>query len=637
LCDEHGNPTDIRYLDINPKMEQWIGRPRHEIVGHTVRAVLPGVEEHWVSGLSSVALNGQPVRARLYNHNTQRHYEMYAFSPQPGQAAALFLDVTVEVRIHEDLQQANDRLRQTLESVTDAYYAVDREWRFVEMNPVAERDVFARPAAELLGRVMWEEYPHLVGSEFDRQYRTAMTTGQPAHFEARSMLSDKWLEAHVYPREQRLEVYLRNITGRKRAEQAREEALAKTTELYETSRAIGFARTADEMLQVLLRTHVLRHCHRSVLSVFEHAWVREGDPPHMSEVLACWDAANNNVLTGQHRAAFAEQWARAGAPSAPVFIPDVATSTTLPPEVRDYLVRMKASTFAMLPLIAHGEWFGLLSFHFPEPYMIRLEDVRYIQGLVDQAAVAVYNTRLLEAEAAARREAERANELRLRFLAMISHELRTPLTSIKGFATTLLARDVTWDEASQQDFLATIDAEADKLTEMIDQLLDLSRLEAGSLRINPELHQVADILVAATAQLGMLAQRHRLSIDLPADLPPIRVDQQRIAQVLLNLVGNAAKYSPPGTPIALQIRSLDGLVQFDVIDQGQGISPEDRPFVFEAFRRGSDERSRRSKGAGLGLAICKGLVEAHGGRIWIQERPGPGTTISFILPAAQGF
>ncbi|MCL5995808.1 MAG: ATP-binding protein [Chloroflexi bacterium] len=432
-----------------------------------------------------------------------------------------------------------------------------------------------------------------------------------------------------------------DITERKQAEQAREDALGRTIELYDTSRAIGFARTADEILRVLLAASPVRQCHRALVMVFDHSWVRDDEPPATTEVIAAWDAAGAAPRIGQRYPALSEYWAKTGLRNSPVFVPDIKADTPLPDHMRERLLKTGIHGFTTLPLIARGEWYGLLSFDFPAPNLIHMEDVRYLQGLVDQAATAIFNTRLLEAEAQARREAERANELRLRFLAMISHELRTPLTSIKGFATTLLAKDIQWDEASQNDFIATIDAEADKLTDMIEQLLDLSRIEAGTLRINPEAHTIPRIFAAAMPQLQFLAQHHRLSFDLPIDMPRVHADRQRVAQVLTNLVSNAVKYSPAGTLVSLTVRHVENavtgmhVVQFDVADQGSGIASEDQPFIFEAFRRGSDDRSRRSKGAGLGLAICKGLVEAHGGRIWVSHLEGMGTTISFTLPVAE--
>jgi K+-sensing histidine kinase KdpD len=291
--------------------------------------------------------------------------------------------------------------------------------------------------------------------------------------------------------------------------------------------------------------------------------------------------------------------------------------------------------WAAIPLTLNGRVLGCLGLSFPEPRAFSAEERSFTLALAHQCAQAIDRARLYEAEARARREAERASELRLRFLAMISHELRTPLTSIKGFASTLLANDVTWEPAAQRDFIETINREADKLTDMIEQLLDLSRIEAGSLRIASEPQSLAAIVAEALVQTADVTAAHIVATDIAADVPAVRADGQRIAQVLINLLGNAAKYAPPGTSITLSAaRETDGRVRVSVRDEGPGIAPEDRAHVFEAFRRGNEGQVRQAKGAGMGLAICKGIVEAHGGRIWIEEQEVPGTTVSFTLPVA---
>jgi signal transduction histidine kinase len=238
---------------------------------------------------------------------------------------------------------------------------------------------------------------------------------------------------------------------------------------------------------------------------------------------------------------------------------------------------------------------------------------------------------LLEQEQAARQEAERAVAMQRVFLGMISHELRTPLASIKGFASTLLATDTTFDPDQQREFLQIIDEEADKLTNLIEQLMDVVQMQAGTFRVEPARVTFEHILEKALPQLKTLAAHHRLAITLPADLPPVDADLQRIGQVLVNLVGNAAKFSPPNTEITLSALRAGDFVQINVSDEGAGIPPSERPFVFEVFHRVLSE-TKRQPGIGLGLTICKGLVQAHGGRIWIEDRVGPGTTIAFTLP-----
>lgn len=236
---------------------------------------------------------------------------------------------------------------------------------------------------------------------------------------------------------------------------------------------------------------------------------------------------------------------------------------------------------------------------------------------------------LLRLEQMARAEAEKANQLKLQFLAMISHELRTPLTSIKGFTSTLLAEDVAFDTQSQHDFIQIMDTEADKLNELIEQLLDVSQLQAGTLRIQPVLSSFEEVISTAEVQLQTLTRQHDYVQSIQINLPTVKVDPNRIAQVLVNLVGNAVKYSPIRSEITLSAEQKEAFIVVSVTDEGQGIPLEDRPYIFDPFRqahRGSQ------KGAGLGLAICKGIIEAHGGQIWIAPEPTSGTTVSFTLP-----
>jgi len=247
--------------------------------------------------------------------------------------------------------------------------------------------------------------------------------------------------------------------------------------------------------------------------------------------------------------------------------------------------------------------------------------------------LAALRQRLLEIEQAALVQSENANKMKLQFLSIISHELRTPLTSIKGFASTLLATDVTWDAESQHEFLTTIDQESDHMTALIEELLDLSQLEAGTLRIRPEQWSLNAIITSAMAQLQTVTAQHQLIINVPSDLPLILADMQRIAGVLVNLVGNGAKFSPSGTRITISAVQLGDNIRVDVSDEGIGIAVEDREKVFVTFWQHEYSVSPSAQGIGLGLAICRGIIMAHGGDIWVADKTA-GTTLSFTLPTA---
>ncbi len=242
---------------------------------------------------------------------------------------------------------------------------------------------------------------------------------------------------------------------------------------------------------------------------------------------------------------------------------------------------------------------------------------------------------LLKAEAQARQKAEQDNELRLKALAIVSHELRTPLTSIKGFATTLLADDVVWDEDKQRDFILTINEEADKLSDLIEQLLELSKMDAGVFKITPTRQQPSEVITAALMHLQTLAAEHQLIINIPDTLPEVLADTQRVGQVLENLVENATKYAPKGTAIKVSAQALDDEVKISISDQGPGIPSGEREKIFQAFYRTEGTTTLKAKGAGLGLTICQRIVEAQGGHIWVDGKMRSGTTISFTLPLAR--
>jgi signal transduction histidine kinase len=217
-------------------------------------------------------------------------------------------------------------------------------------------------------------------------------------------------------------------------------------------------------------------------------------------------------------------------------------------------------------------------------------------------------------------------------IATVSHELRTPLAAIKGNITSLLADDVEWDAAAQREFLQAASAETDRLAALVTDLLDLSRIQAGTFSVHQEACPLGPLVARAAAQVRPAAG-NRLTVDLPPTLPLVSADAPRVEAVLRNLLENAVKYSPAHGEIRVWARPENGHVVVRVGDEGPGIAPEHRERVFERFYRIEADRLRHAGGAGLGLAICKGFVEAHGGRIWV-EPGGAGAVFGFTLPAA---
>ena len=223
-----------------------------------------------------------------------------------------------------------------------------------------------------------------------------------------------------------------------------------------------------------------------------------------------------------------------------------------------------------------------------------------------------------------------ADEIKSTFISVVSHELKTPVALIKGYASTLRRDDARWDKHVIQDSLTVIEDEADRLAKMIEDLLDASRLQAGGLSLNR-----ADVSLPALAE--RMAERfktqtkaHTLVVDFPENFPIILADESRIEQVLSNLISNAIKYAPRGEiHIGGQVRPEQVIVT--VSDEGPGIDGHDMPHIFDRFYR-ADTAVRKTKGAGLGLFLARAIVEAHGGRIWLDPQPGSGARICFSLP-----
>jgi two-component system phosphate regulon sensor histidine kinase PhoR len=213
----------------------------------------------------------------------------------------------------------------------------------------------------------------------------------------------------------------------------------------------------------------------------------------------------------------------------------------------------------------------------------------------------------------------------------ISHEFRTPLAGIKAMVETLQDGAVA-DKAAAGDFLTRIDGEVDRLTQMVAELTELTRIETGRAKLALERVNINQIAEEVVEQLGPQAKRQQLTLksEVAPDLPPVSADRERIKQVMVNLVHNAVKFTPPGGGITLTTRRGEGSVTVAVTDTGTGISGKDLPHVFERFYKA--DRARSGGGTGMGLAIAKHVIEAHGGSIRVQSGEGKGSTFSFELP-----
>ncbi|MBM4431324.1 MAG: PAS domain S-box protein, partial [Chloroflexi bacterium] len=225
-----------------------------------------------------------------------------------------------------------------------------------------------------------------------------------------------------------------------------------------------------------------------------------------------------------------------------------------------------------------------------------------------------------------------AEEMKAMFISVISHELKTPVALIKGYASTLRREDAHWDETTVHESLEIIEEESDRLHRLIDNLLEASRIQAGTLRLEMSDLSLPKLATKTVERFRVQASKHELQLDFPTGFPPVLGDQERLQEVFSNLISNAIKYSPDGGTIRVGGRAYHDHVELYVSDSGPGIPLEKQPELFEPFYRVDTGLGRRTQGVGLGLFLCKAIVEGHGGSIWVESSPGQGSTFRFTLP-----
>jgi len=264
------------------------------------------------------------------------------------------------------------------------------------------------------------------------------------------------------------------------------------------------------------------------------------------------------------------------------------------------------------------------------PYLtLGVADLQYIFTFIAFLVVGVVVSTLASKtrEQVIQRQTEK---LQSALLNSISHDLRTPLVSITGSLTALLDSDSGLDDATRKELLETAFEESDRLNRLVINLLDMTRMEAGALRIIRKPCELRDVLGASLEQLKEKIGSRNIKIDIPRDFPEVSMDFSFVMKVFFNLIDNALKYSPVDTPIDIKATAFKDKVRIEVKDQGIGIPQGDLKRIFEKFYR--VERPHKISGTGLGLSICKGIIEAHGGQISAQNNPDKGATFTITIP-----
>jgi two-component system, OmpR family, sensor histidine kinase KdpD len=254
-----------------------------------------------------------------------------------------------------------------------------------------------------------------------------------------------------------------------------------------------------------------------------------------------------------------------------------------------------------------------------------------LTAFATEVAVA-YQQRPLSAAAHAADELAESDRTRTALLNAVSHDLRTPIASAKAAVSSVLSEDVDWSEHDRRSLLRDADHALDRLTALVTNLLDLSRLEAGALSVSRQAIGLDDVLSKA---LDSTADSDQVHLDVSPELPEVTADAGLLERVIANVIQNALRYNPPDTKVHVTASALGDMVELRVIDQGPGIPASERDAVFEPFQRRDDRAVSTGAGVGLGLAIARGFIKAMGGTIALEDTPGGGLMVSIALPAAE--
>jgi signal transduction histidine kinase len=316
-------------------------------------------------------------------------------------------------------------------------------------------------------------------------------------------------------------------------------------------------------------------------------------------------------------------------------VADIVREGAYQSRFRDVLLRVGYRALLAVPLVREEHVIGALSVNRKAPGEFSPEVIELLRTFATQSALAIQNARLFREIADKSRQLEAASRHKSEFLANMSHELRTPLNAILGFSEVLAERMFGEVNEKQAEYLQDILSSGRHLLSLINDILDLSKVEAGRLDLELGRFHLPTTLDNALTLVRERATRHGITLTQTVDpgLGDIVADERKVKQVLLNLLSNAVKFTPEGGRVGLTATAAEGGITIAVSDTGIGIAPEDQAAIFEEFRQVGRDDARKQEGTGLGLTLAKKFVELHGGRIWVQSQVGQGSTFSFTLPA----
>ncbi len=522
---------------------------------------------------------------------------------------------------------------QILEGISGGFFALDKEYRVIYWNHAAESGT-GFLSSDVVGRNVFEVFPNAAGAQLGEKYRLAMETRTFQSFETsyKDDRFDAWYDVRIYPTEEGIAVLFQNITDRKREER-------QTDLLVEISRAINSSRHLDELcMRAADKLALMFEIPSKYVCMFLY-------DPRANEIRlvapALLDVEFPQKVVHQAVTEHAEFRAAQAAYQRETILSDKVGEATVAHAFGEEMVTAGLNTLVVIPLIIQGELQGVLevlsikkrSYVSSELELLTVAANELASGISRRRLVDELRMKNVELETQTQKTVEASDTLK-KFLATFSHELRSPLNSIVGFSEILNTEIEHLETGTRNEFLKNIHTSGRHLQQIINDILDLSKIEAGRMELHLSSYPVSyfqesvqRVLGAAIAEKGI-----NLVFRLSPEFDEIVVDQTRFKQILINLVSNAIKFSSPRGTVTVTSERVRNDIQFSVADEGIGIKPEEISQLFKPFRQAAGGRDRNKHGMGLGLAISRELVKLHGGSIWIESEWGQGTKVSFKIP-----
>jgi PAS domain S-box-containing protein len=542
-------------------------------------------------------------------------------------------EIVERQQVEAHLRDSEAQYRELFEKAGDAIALISRDGKFIAVNPGFEA-MSGFTAAEWLGKpftamIHQDDLKPILGY-FEKLLRSEAIPNVELRFLTKSG-EYRSGEVSASPRQCNAEVVgvqavVRDITERKRSQEKIQQQLERISILREINVAATSTLSLRPMLNVLMET-IQRLLPYSALLV----WLKDQDTGELKRA-ACWNLDENDWI-GRALPGIPPLVRACVNSTRPVTVSDVQSDPRILD--RDFYRRNGLISYLGVPLATKGKPLGLLVFLTRTTHEFTDDEVQFLSSVAGHAAIAIHNSQLYEKIQRQARALEQANKQQADFTAMIAHDLRSPVSNIIGIAEMMHQGLFGPVSEEQKNWLNRMANNAKNLVELISDFLDVSKIESGRIELHRSSTNIFELASAIVGNYQPVAASKMIVLTCNGDasLPPIEADARRLDQVITNLLTNAIKFSNEGGKIELRVLAgRGGEIRVEVQDSGVGIPCAEVGKLFQKYRQADNTRALAHKGTGLGLVICKMIVEAHGGKIWLESEEGKGTTFYFTVP-----